>query len=71
MTVPHQRVLTDSIARSAKRRYVFKLLKGDFEVFCTAGATRGTDGCEIWQISFTKQTDRQKQLNVFGHPGGG
>jgi len=34
-------------ALKAKRRYL-SYSEGDFEVFCPAGATRSTDGSEIW-----------------------
>jgi len=39
--------ITASIARSAKRRYL-SYSEADFEVFRPIGATRCTDGCEIW-----------------------
>jgi len=39
---------TGSIARSAKRRYLI-YTEADFEVFRPAGATRYTDGGEIWR----------------------
>jgi len=39
--------ITNSIARSAKRRYI-SYSNADFEVFLPAGATRCTDGSEIW-----------------------
>jgi len=38
---------TGSIARSATRRYLI-YSEADFEVFRSAGATRCTDGGEIW-----------------------
>jgi len=38
---------TGSIARSASRRYLI-YSEADFEVFRPAGATRYTDGGEIW-----------------------
>jgi len=38
---------TGSIAHSAKRRYL-SYSEADFEVFRPAGATRCTDGGEIW-----------------------
>ena len=40
-------VITGSIARSAKRRYLI-YLEAHFEVFRPTGATRCTDGGEIW-----------------------
>jgi len=40
-------VFTGSIARSASRRYLV-YSEADFEVFRPAGATRCTDGGEIW-----------------------
>ena len=40
-------LITGSIARSAKRRYL-SYSEGDFLVFRPAGATRCTDGGEIW-----------------------
>jgi len=40
-------LFTGSIARSAKRRYLI-YSEADFEVFLPAGATRCTDGGEIW-----------------------
>jgi len=40
-------LITGSIARSAKRRYLI-YSEADFEVFRPAGATRCTDGGEIW-----------------------
>ena len=40
-------MFTGSIARSASRRYLI-YSEADFEVFRSAGATRCTDGCEIW-----------------------
>jgi len=40
-------IFTGSIARSAKRRYL-SYPEADFEVFHLAGATRCTDGGEIW-----------------------
>ena len=43
----HRCVITGSIARSATRRY-FNNSEADFEVFRPAGATRCTDGSEIW-----------------------
>jgi len=42
-----QDLITGSIARSAMRRYLI-YSKADFEVFGPAGATRCTDGGEIW-----------------------
>jgi len=39
-------IFTGSIARCAKRRYLSS--KADFKVFRPAGATRCTDGGEIW-----------------------
>jgi len=39
--------ITGSIARSAKRQYL-SYSEGDFELFRPAGATRCTDGGEIW-----------------------
>jgi len=39
-------IVTSSIARSAKRRYLSNS-EADFEVFRPAGATRCTDGNEI------------------------
>jgi len=39
-------IVTGSIARSAKRRYLSNT-EADFEVFRPAGATRCTDGAEI------------------------
>jgi len=41
------KVITGSIARSAKHRYV-SYSYADFEGFRPAGATRCTDGREIW-----------------------
>ena len=41
-------IITGSIARSAKRRYLI-YSEDDFEVFRPAGATRCTDGGEIWR----------------------
>ena len=41
-------VITGSIARSAMRRYL-NYSEADFEVFRPTGATRWTDGCEIWR----------------------
>ena len=40
-------IITGSIARSATRRYL-SYSEADFEVFRPAGATRCTDGIEIW-----------------------
>jgi len=40
-------LITGSIARSAKHRYLI-YSEADFEVFHPAGATRCTDGGEIW-----------------------
>jgi len=40
--------MTGSIARSATRRYL-SYSEADFEVFRSAGATRSTDGGEIWR----------------------
>jgi len=40
-------VITGSIARSATRRNL-SYSEADFEVFCPTGATRCTDGDEIW-----------------------
>jgi len=40
-------MITDSIARSATRRYL-SYSEADFEVFHPAEATCCTDGCEIW-----------------------
>ena len=42
-----QILFTGSIARSATRRYLI-YSEADFEVFRPAGATRCTDGGEIW-----------------------
>jgi len=39
--------ITGSTARSASRRYLV-YTEADFEFFCPAGATRCTDGGEIW-----------------------
>ena len=39
-------IVTDSVARSAKRQYLSNSEAG-FQVFCPAGATRCTDGGEI------------------------
>jgi len=39
-------IVTDSIARSAKRRY-FSNSEADFEVFRPAGATRCTNGVKL------------------------
>jgi len=41
-------LVTGSIARSAKRRYL-SYSEADFEVFRPAGVTRCTDGAEIWR----------------------
>ena len=41
--------LTGSIARSATRQYL-RYSEADFEVFHHAGATRCTDGGEIWHV---------------------
>jgi len=41
-------VITGSIARSAKRQYL-SYSEADFEVFRPAGATRYTDGGDIWR----------------------
>jgi len=41
-------LITASIARSASRRYLI-YSEADFEVFRPPGATRCTDGGEIWQ----------------------
>jgi len=41
-------VITGSIARSARRRYLI-YSEADFEVFRPAGATRCIDGSEIWR----------------------
>jgi len=41
-------LITGSIARSARRRYLI-YSEADFEVFRPAGATRCTDGGEIWR----------------------
>ena len=41
-------VITGSIARSATRLYLI-YSEADFEVFRPAGATRCTDGDEIWR----------------------
>jgi len=40
-------IFTGSIARSAKREYL-SYSEADFEVFRPTGATRCTDGGEIW-----------------------
>ena len=40
-------LITGSMARSAKRRYI-SYSEADFEVFRPAAATRSTDGGEIW-----------------------
>jgi len=40
-------LVTGSIARSASRRYLI-YSEADFEIFRPAGATRCTDGGEIW-----------------------
>jgi len=40
-------LVTGSVARSASRRYLVDS-EADFEVFRLAGATRCTDGGEIW-----------------------
>jgi len=42
MSQLHSPVIADSIARSAKRRYI-SYSEADFEVFRPAGATRCTD----------------------------
>ena len=42
-----KRVITGSIARSARRRYLI-YSEADFEVFRPARATRCTNGGEIW-----------------------
>jgi len=42
-------VITHSLPAALRKLPVFKLLsQGDFEIFRPAGATRCTDGCEIW-----------------------
>jgi len=41
------KIFTDSIARSATRRYL-SYSEADFEVFRPAVAIRSTDGGEIW-----------------------
>ena len=41
-------LITGSIARSSKRRYL-RYSEADLEVFRPAGATRCTDGGEIWR----------------------
>jgi len=41
-------LITGSIARSAKHRYLV-YSEADFEVFCPTGATGCTDGGEIWR----------------------
>ena len=41
-------IFTGGIARSASRRYLI-YLEADFEVFRPTGATRCTDGVEIWR----------------------
>ena len=43
----HCHLITGSIARSATRRYL-NYSEADFEVFRPVGATRCTDGGEIW-----------------------
>jgi len=40
-------IFTGSIARTATRRYLI-YSEANFEVFCPTGATRCTDGGEIW-----------------------
>jgi len=44
--------ITGSIACNAKCRYL-SYSEGDFEVFCPAGATRCTDGVEMWHLRST------------------
>ena len=43
----YRNFITGSIARSARRRYLI-YSDADFEVFRPTGATRCTDGGEIW-----------------------
>jgi len=42
-------IITGSIARSASRRYLV-YSEADFEVSRPAGATRCTDGGDIWRV---------------------
>ena len=46
-------VVTGSIARSATHRYL-SYSEADLEVFCPGGATRCTDGDEIWPLRHAK-----------------
>jgi len=56
-------LITGSIARSASRRYLI-YSETDFEVFLPAGATRCTDGGEIWH----RGGDREPLLHAKFHP---
>jgi len=47
-------IITGSIAHSAKRRYI-SYSEADFVVFRPAGATRCTDGGEIWHGGVDRQ----------------
>jgi len=46
-------IITGSIARSASHRYLI-YSEADFEVFRPAGATRCTDGGEIWHGGYRR-----------------
>jgi len=61
-------IITGSIACSTKRRYL-SYSEGDFEVFLPCGATRCTDGGEIWHggvLRVTLKTENfTKFLNIY------
>jgi len=46
--MPTEDLVTGSMARSSKRRYL-SYSEADFEGFRPTGATRYTDGGEIWR----------------------
>ena len=55
-------LVTGSIARSAKRRYI-SYSEADFEVFRPAGATLCTDGGEIWHGGVDQRSTPRCQIS--------
>jgi len=55
--VTDSQLITGSIARSAKRRYL-SYSEADFEVFRPTGAIRCTDGGEIWHFTPSPSVQR-------------
>jgi len=57
-------MLSGSMARSAKRRYI-NYSEANFKVFRPAGATRCTDGGEIWREGVDLKSIPARQISPY------